>query len=168
MAFELVNAGETLGDPFKLIGDDWMLITAGDETKCNTMTAAWGGVGFLWKKPVTFAFIRPQRYTKEFVDNSEGYSLCFFDEEYKKTLGYLGKISGRDEDKIAKSNLTTAFCDGVPYFEQARLVIICKKLYKSSMAPENFIDKELDALWYPDKDYHDSYVGEIIKTLKRI
>ena len=148
---------------FHLINDEWMLITAEKDNIVNTMTASWGGFGIMWNKKVANIVIRRHRYTKEFVDGSSTFSLCFFDKEYKKTLAYLGSVSGRDEDKISKSNLTIAHIDDIPYFEEANMVIVCKKLYAQEMKPECFIIKELDYENYPNKDYHTLYISEIEK-----
>ena len=94
-------------NPFKMIGDDWLLITAEKDGKTNAMTASWGGIGVIWNKNVTYTFIRDSRYTKEFVDNNETYSLCVFDHDAnKEMLGYMGSVSGRTEDKVAKCGLT--------------------------------------------------------------
>lgn len=153
--------------PFKLIGSDWMLITAKKEDKVNTMTASWGGLGFMWNKNVAYMVIRPQRYTKEFVDHSESFSLTFFDDSFKKDLAYLGAKSGRDEDKIAKTSLTVAEHDGIPYFEEAKVVIFCKKLYAQEMKPENFIDQSLNQTWYPESDHHTLYIAEVIGIWQR-
>ena len=117
----------------------------------------------MWGKNVAFTFIRPNRFTKKFVDENETFSLCFFDEIYKKTLSYLGTVSGRDEDKISKSALTPCFIDNTPCFEEANLVLICKKLYSQDLKPENFIEYDLDSKWYEKKDYHTMYVSEILK-----
>ena len=151
-------------NPFKRIAKDWMLITAEKDGKANTMTAGWGGLGVMWGKDVAVIVIRESRFTKEFVDGSEYFSLTFFDEGYKKELGYLGSVSGRDEDKIAKSGLTLA-PDDAPYFKEGNLALICKKLYATDMGPEGFtIGPELDEKWYADRDYHTLYVGEIEKA----
>jgi len=151
--------------PFKLIGKDWMLITAEKDDKLNTMTASWGGFGVMWGKDVAFIVIRPQRYTKEFVDGSDTFSLTFFDSSFKKQLGYLGSVSGRDEDKIEKTNLTVLHTDDVPYFEEAKIAILCKKLYAQEYKPECFIAQELNAEWYPEVDHHTLYIAEITKIL---
>ena len=163
MNFKEIKAEDLNFNPFKLIGSDWMLISAGDSQKFNTMTASWGGVGVLWGRNVVTTYIRPQRYTKEFVDNQELFSLSFFD-GYKKELGLLGSVSGRDEDKIKKSGLTPIFIDGVPAFDEAKIIIIAKNLYKESIKPECFFDNEPDEKWYPEKDYHDMYIAEIQKV----
>jgi flavin reductase (DIM6/NTAB) family NADH-FMN oxidoreductase RutF len=155
-------------NPFDMIGKQWMLITAMKDGKVNTMTASWGGLGVLWNCNVAFIFVRDSRYTKAFIDGSESFSLTFFDNEaYKKTLGYLGTISGRDEDKIAKSGLTVCYEQGIPYFEEAKTVILCKKMSMHFIAREGFIDASIDERWYGDQDYHNMYVGEVMEILER-
>lgn len=149
-------------DVFSLIGDRWMLVAATDKSgKTNAMTASWGGVGVLWGKKVAFVFIRPQRYTKKFVDEAERFSLSFFDDSFKKTLGYMGKVSGRDEDKIAKSGLTLSDINGVPVFKEASLTLVCRKLYRQTLEEKCFIETDNIDKWYPQRDYHDVYVAEI-------
>ena len=95
-------------NPFNLISDEWMLVTAGDEASCNTMTASWGHLGCLWghNDPTAVIYLRPSRYTKEFVDEESYFSLCVMDKSFKKQMAYLGSVSGRDEDKIGKAGLT--------------------------------------------------------------
>ncbi len=154
-------------NPFKLIGSEWMLITAGKDKNVNTMTASWGGLGVMWGKNVSFMVIRPQRFTKEFIDSSNEFSLSFFDSSFKKQLSYLGSVSGRDEDKITRANLTVAQSDNVPYFDEAKIVIVCKKLYCQEYRRECFIDPELDTKWYPESDHHTLYISEVIKILVR-
>lgn len=152
----------------KLIGYDWMLITAGNKESVNTMTAAWGGIGFLWKKPVTFIFIRPQRYTFEFIEKYDDFTLCFFDDKYRNILQYCGTKSGKDVDKIKECGLTPLeTSSGNIFFEQSKLVIECKKIYFDDIKPGNFIDKKIDDL-YPIQDYHRVYFGEIINCFKKI
>ena len=149
-----------------LIGKEWMLITAGNETDgCNTMTASWGHLGEIWGKPTSVIYIRPQRFTKEFVDREEMYTLTFFPAEYKEKLAYLGSHSGRDEDKVAKVGLTPVFEKDYTYFAEASLTLICRKLYRASLTEEGFFDSKIVESCYPDKDFHDMYVGEIVKVL---
>ncbi len=155
-------------NPFTLIGKEWMLIAAEKEGKTNAMTASWGGMGVLWNKNVVFSFIRPQRYTKEFVDASDRFSLTFFDESYRDTLSYFGRVSGRDEDKIEKTGLSLCHAEGAPYFREARLILICKKLYAGDMKPEDILIPEIDDKNYPGKDYHTMYIGEIVKVLMKV
>lgn len=151
----------------KLIAEDWALLTAGDSDGWNTMTVSWGGIGELWGKDVTFVFVRPQRYTKEFIDNSDYFTLSFFDESYKGALRICGAKSGRDIDKAKETSLEPVFENGTIYLKQAKLVLLCKKLYAQDMTPDCFIDKSIISDNYKANDFHTSYVGEIIKVLKK-
>ena len=163
--FSEIKVEDINENPFTLIGKEWMLVTAEKEGKVNTMTASWGGLGVMWHKNVAYVVIRPQRYTKEFIDSSDTFSLSFYDESYRKQLEYLGAVSGREEDKIAKVGFTKGNKDNTPYFDEARLVLICKKLYSQKYDPESFIDKTIDEKFYPNKDYHTLYIVEITKAL---
>lgn len=151
---------------FEMIGKDWMLLTAGNNESYNTMTASWGGLGVLWNKNVVFAFVRPQRFTFEFMNNSEYFSCSFFKEEYRNTLAYCGKYSGRDKDKAKECNITPNFTEDAPYFDEADTVIICKKLYVQQMTEDSIIDESIKANYNGD-DYHHVFVGEIVKVLKK-
>ncbi|MBR5237062.1 MAG: flavin reductase family protein [Clostridia bacterium] len=155
-------------NPFTMVGKEWMLIGAEKEGKVNAMTASWGGVGVLWNKNVSFCFIRPQRYTKEFVDAADRFSLSFFSEEHRKTLTHFGRVSGRDEDKIKTCGLTVAHAEGAPYFEEGNLILICKKLYAGKIEPESILLPEIDETAYSEKDYHQVYIGEIVKVLMKV
>ncbi len=150
-----------------LISDDWALLTAGNENGWNTMTVSWGGVGELWGKDVTFVFVRPQRYTKEFIDNSEYFTLSFFDESYKDTLRLCGRKSGRDINKAEATGLEPIFENGTTYLNQAELVLVCKKIAAQEMNPDCIFDKRIIEDNYKNSDFHTSYVGEIIKVLKK-
>ncbi len=159
-----INPTELADNAIKIIGQDWMLITAGNSDKYNTMTASWGGVGFLWNKPVVYIFIRPERYTFEFVESNDHFSLTFFDKEYKKILSTLGSKSGRDINKMGINGLTPYFTElGTPVFEEARITIECRKLYGTMLTDDAFIDKKPLAQWY-NASYgglHKMYVAEI-------
>lgn len=154
-------------NPFTKIDKEWMLITAGREDKINTMTASWGGLGELWGLYVSFIFIRPQRYTLEFVEKEDYYSISFYGEKHRGALNYCGSHSGRDGDKIKEAGLTPLYDEAAPYFEEADLVFICRKSYKQDFDPSGFIDGKIDGTCYPDKDYHRFFVGEIVKVLKK-
>ncbi|MBQ3061278.1 MAG: flavin reductase [Lachnospiraceae bacterium] len=172
MKFVNITPTDITENSFKLIGNDWMLITANGKDKAgnekvNTMTASWGGTGIMWGTPVAFVVIRESRYTKEFVDNSDSFSLTFFDESYRAKLGYLGKVSGRDEDKIKESGLTVATVNDTPYFEEAKLVLRCEKLYCAPMNKEGFLDSSILNKWYEGGDYHTLYVAKITNVLSR-
>ncbi len=163
--FKTIKAEEISKNVFDMIGKEWLLVTAENEGKINTMTASWGAAGIMWAKPTAFVFIRPQRYTKEFVDSSERFSLTVLGDKYRETLNYCGTVSGRDEDKIKNAGLTVVKEDNVPYFDEGNIVFICKKLFAQEIKEESFVDKTLIDKFYPDKDYHTMYVAEIEKVL---
>ncbi|MCI9516841.1 MAG: flavin reductase family protein [Lachnospiraceae bacterium] len=165
MNFKEMKPEELQKNPFTMIGKEWLLVTAEKDGKANTMTASWGGMGVMWGKNTAFIVLRPQRYTKEFIDSTETFSLSVLDESFRKTYGYLGSVSGRDEDKIAKSGLTIIHEGATPYFEEASTVLICRKLYAQEYQPECFLDVSAEQKWYPDKDYHTMYIAEIEKVL---
>ena len=155
---------EIVGNPFAMIGDQWMLITAGDGENCNTMTASWGGVGVLWQAPVATCYVRPQRYTKKFMDEQEYFTLTFFAEEYRDALKLCGTKSGRDVDKVKECGFTVAAgAGGAPYFEEAELVLVCKKQMVMPMDP-NAMPEDVKEKHYTG-DYHDIYWGEIVEVL---
>ena len=160
----------TLSDNiFDLIGKDWMLITAGDPQngKVNIMTASWGCMGILWNKPVGVCFIRPQRYTYGFAEATDTLTFSFFTEDYRKALQYCGSHSGRDVDKFQASGLSVAKTeDGVPYVAEARLVLVCRKLYADDLKEGCFLDPNLLSN-YKAKDYHRFYICEITDVLVR-
>lgn len=164
--FENIDIKGLKINPFEL-KNKWMLVTAQKDGVVNTMTASWGGFGVMWNKEVVFVVIRPQRYTKEFVDTADSFTLSFFDESYKKDLAYLGKVSGRDEDKLSKTSLTVTNTDSAPYFDEAEMVIVVNKLYMQPMGKEYFLDKELIERWYPQSDYHFLYVAEVTEILQK-
>lgn len=150
---------------FQLIGREWMLITAGTPENFNTMTASWGGLGWLWNKPVAFVFVRPERHTYGFIEAQEQLTLSFLGEEHQDILNFCGTKSGRDCDKVAATGLRPVTTEeGGIGFEQARLVLQCRKLFKAEMSEADFLDKEVYAKWYnerPGGSLHTVYVVEI-------
>jgi flavin reductase (DIM6/NTAB) family NADH-FMN oxidoreductase RutF len=152
------------------INKEWTLITAKkSDGTYNTLTASWGAVGELWMEPVYICFVRPERYTHEFLENSGYYSICFFDSKYKKDLAYLGTNSGRDGDKINKTKLTIINDGLAPYFKEANLVIFCRKIYRDDFKKENFIDKSIiDNIYYEKgAKLHTMYIGKIEKVIEQ-
>ncbi len=152
---------------FKLIEKEWMLITAGSLQNFNTMTANWGGFGHLWHKNVCFIFIRPTRYTYEFTEESNYFTLSFFDEKHRDALNYCGTYSGRDVNKIEKCGFKPfQITNDIISFEEAKLIIACRKIYYQDINPLSFNDSGIDKN-YPKKDYHRMYIGEIIMAYSR-
>lgn len=161
MSFTKITPQEITQNAFSLIGTDWMLIAAGNTQKSNCMTASWGGFGVLWNVPVVFVFIRPQRYTNEFITANSFFSLNFFNATYKDMLQFCGKNSGKTIDKARTCNLTTFETDNKTIaYEQSNLVIECKKLYAQQLQENSFIDIS-HLHHYPNKDFHIMYVAEI-------
>lgn len=156
-------------NPFSLIGDQWALVSAGDREEYNTMTASWAGLGVLWNKPVATIYIRPQRYTYQFVEKSGYFTLTFFAPgEQREALALCGSKSGRDLDKFAAAGLTPAFADcGAPYVAEGELVLVCRKLYAQDLKGEHFLDSALIDKNYPNRDFHRMYVGEIIEAFRQ-
>ncbi len=154
---------------FTLIGKQWMLVTAGTKAHFNTMTANWGGLGFLWNRPVAFVFIRPQRYTFEFTEKESTMTLSFFDEKYRNALNICGAKSGRDTDKIAESGLTPMeIPSGNMSFNEAHYILECRKLYADFLNEEKFLNDDICKKFYPHSDFHKMYVVEIEQAWKRV
>ena len=162
-----INIKDLQGNAVSMFDDKWCLITAGTKESYNTMTASWGAMGELWNKDVCFIFIRPQRYTLEFTEREEYFTLSFFSEEYKKALAFCGRNSGRDCDKAKETGLTPMEIDGSMSFEESETVIVCKKLFYQDIDPDGFVDKTIDGVCYPEKDYHRMYVGEVVGCYKK-
>lgn len=153
-------------NPFTKISKEWFLLSAGNESGFNMMTASWGAMGHIWKKNLFQTVVRPQRFTKEFVDKNDVFAISFFGEENRKALALCGSKSGRDIDKAKETGLIPVFTDGTVTFEQAEMVFICKKLYVQQMEKADFVDKSLLDN-YANNDFHYAFYGEIIKAYKK-
>jgi flavin reductase (DIM6/NTAB) family NADH-FMN oxidoreductase RutF len=164
--FKEIDPEKINNNPFELIGKDWMLITAGTPESYNTMTASWGGLGVLWDRKICFCVVRPTRHTYSFMEKHDLYTLSFLEEQYRDILTYCGTKSGRDVNKIADTGLTPVFGRGTTYFAEAKLVLECKKIYLQDIKPDKFLDSTIDE-FYPKKDYHRMYIGEIVRCLVR-
>ena len=162
--FKKIRPEEIDDNVWKLIGTDWMLITAGSLDSYNTMTASWGGFGVLWGRNVCWCVVRPQRYTYEFMEREDHFTLSFFGEECRDALTFCGSHSGRDGDKAAKTGLTPINGDlpATTTFTQARMVLECRKLYAQNLDPSHFVDATIVNECYPAHDFHRMYLGEIV------
>lgn len=163
--FKEITAKEIKENIVKKISEEWMLITAGNEGGYNMMTASWGFMGEMWGADTAVAVIRPQRYTMEFVEKEDYFTLSFYGDN-KDIHSVCGSKSGRDVNKTELTGLTPVF-DKAPYFKEANTVIICKKQYVQRMEKEFFIDTEQGEKWYPNNDYHYMVFGKIEKVLVR-
>lgn len=171
--FKSIRPEQIQDNTFKMIGKDWMLVSActsqvGEDGKiitgrANTMTASWGGMGILWNKPVATIYLRPSRYTKEIIDQTDTFSLSVLPDKYRTALNYCGAHSGRDGDKFGPAKLDVEYYNGTPWIKQARLVLICRKLYVQEFQPECFADEKICKQNYKKDDFHTMYIAEIVK-----
>ncbi len=164
--FDSIDVRDIDENVFEQIADRWMLVTAGRESSYNTMTASWGAMGELWSVKVAFAFVRPQRYTYGFMNDSGRFTLSFFEEEHRDALKYCGSHSGRNVDKAVETGLTPVSpTDDTVAFAEAELILVCRKIYFQDLDPKNFLEPFIGEA-YPEKGYHRMYVGEIEKALR--
>ena len=141
----------------------WLVLTAGTLDDCNMMTVAWGSLGYMWGKPFVQVVVRPQRYTRGYMDQSESFTLCTFSDKYRKDMQTLGIFSGRDGDKLSKTGLSLKASSKVsaPSYNEATLILECRKIYYQDMDPKGFVDSTIQDN-YPTNDYHRVYFGEIL------
>ncbi|MBD5495854.1 MAG: flavin reductase family protein [Lachnospiraceae bacterium] len=153
-------------NPFEKIGKEWALVSAGSRKKANTMTISWGGVGVLWGKNVAFIFIRDSRYTKEFIDSNDFFSVSFLNDQYRDALNYCGSHSGKDEDKLKNAGLNWNYKLSIPFVDEGNLILLCQKLSATKINEDSFLAPEIKK-WYADGDMHTMYVAEILEVLAR-
>ncbi len=167
-AFREIKPVDIPGNPVHRIGQEWMLVTAGTPEHFNTMTASWGAMGELWFNPVCFCFVRPQRYTYEFMQRNEAFTLSFFDERYRPQLNFCGSRSGRETDKAMECGFTPCkAANGSVYFDEASLVIECRTIYFHDIDPANILDPSI-LKHYPQRDFHRMFVGEITRAMEKV
>lgn len=161
--FKEISAKDIKDNLIEKIANEWMLISAGNKDGYNMMTASWGFMGEMWGKDTAVAMIRPQRYTMQFVDKNHYYALSFYGDN-KDIHKVCGSKSGKYVNKTELTGLTPVFADNTVYFEEAKLVIICKKQYVDVLKEEKFVDKQ-PLKWYENKDFHNMIFGSIEKVL---
>lgn len=163
-----IAPSEFVTKPHFLFNHQWLLLTVGDFEKkdYNCMTIGWGSIGTMWNKPYTVVVVRPTRHTFQFMEKYPDFTLTAFPDTFKKDLAYIGSHSGRDEDKLSKTQLTPVKAQRVasPTIAQAELSIECHKIYSAVFDPSRFIDPDIEKQ-YPQKDYHHIYYGEILTIL---
>ncbi len=162
MALKQVNPEQLGFNPFEAIGKQWFLLTAGtQQTGWNTMTCSWGAAGVLWNKPSVTCYVRRSRYTLGFMEQQDTFTLSFLGDEHRKALSFCGSHSGRDCDKAVESGLHPVALDGAVTFEEAKLVLVCKKRYAADMDIAD-IPEDAKTSFYGDNDAHRLYIGEIV------
>ncbi len=163
--YKEIEASAIKDNVFDLIGKQWMLVTAGKKDKFNTMTASWGTMGILFNKPIAIIFIRPQRYTNEFLKKESQFTLTVLPEQYRDALMTCGRKSGRDCDKVAEVGLTPIETEnGNMAFAEGKLIMECRKIYVDQFDAKAFLDNELVAQNFPNNDFHDVYIAFIEKV----
>lgn len=151
-------------DSFNIFDKQWALLTAGTPQNYNTMTISWGGLGTLWSKPVVTVYVKPVRYTHKFMEQSEYFTVSFYPEQYRRALGLLGSLSGRDGNKILKSKLTPMFLDNSITFKEADVTLLCKKIYRQDLDISQMPD-EVTSAYYESEVAHTMFVGEVIDII---
>lgn len=164
--YDRIDPNQLPDNPIQLIGTEWMLITGGDKSGFNTMTASWGGIGYIWEKPVAFTFVRNTRFTYQFLEKNNGFTLSFFTEDYRGALKICGSKSGRDSDKIKEAGITAIETpSGLMSFKEARMIIECKKMFVQEL-DLNHLDKDVKEsviadFYKGDAAKHQQYISEI-------
>ncbi|NLW70979.1 MAG: flavin reductase family protein [Eubacteriaceae bacterium] len=151
---------------FEIFDKKWALVTAGNAENYNTMTISWGGLGTLWGKSVATVYVRPSRYTYDFMEKNDYFTVSFYGEEYKKDLGILGSKSGRDIDKVALTKLTPKAVGESMSFEQAQATLLCKKIYHQDLIEENIPKEAIEKYYGPAETIHRMYIGEVIEVIR--
>jgi len=170
--FKKIEPTEINENVFKLVGQDFTVITAGDELHYNSMTASYGGWGQLFDNPVTWCFLRANRYTLEVMKECHTYTMSYFDDEYKEQVLFFGSKTGKDTDKMKETTLTMVQTpSGNTSYKEARLIIECELMEITSVKPDDFYSqkgKDFVIEGYNDaKDYHKLVFGNITNVWVR-
>lgn len=150
---------------FSQFDKKWALLTAGDEKSFNMMTISWGGFGTIWNKPVATVYVRTSRYTHDFIDANEYFTISFFPEQYKKILSVLGSRSGREIDKMKDSGLNAIKAGGSVSFREAEVTLVCRKMFKQELSVAN-MPEDIAKSMYEGQAPHDMYIGEVVEIIK--
>lgn len=148
-------------DPFDIFDKQWALLTAGTELRFNTMTISWGGLGTLWGKPTATVYVKPIRYTHDFMEQNDYFTVSFYQEEYRRALEVLGTLSGRDGDKVAKAGLTPKALEHGMTFREAKATLVCKKIYRQDLDTAQ-MPAEVVSTYYTSEAAHTMYIGEVV------
>ncbi len=145
---------------FSQFNDRWALLSAGPAEHHNTMTVSWGGMGTLWGRPVVTVYIRPERYTYQFMNQYDFFTVSFFPEQYRDALSLMGSCSGRDTDKEAAAGLTVRDLGKAVSYEGAETVLLCKKIYWQDLDVEH-MPAEIVRSRYAGEAPHRLFIGEV-------
>ena len=148
---------------------DAELLAAGDREKSNAMTIGWGEIGTLWGRTALTVYVAEKRYTKEFMDRSEYFTVMAFDVAHSNVLNYMGRQSGRDGDKAKALGLHTAYTEnGTPYYTEAEMVIECRIMYAAPFDPQYFKSDAPKNMYrnFP-AGVHTMYIGEVVNAWRK-
>lgn len=165
MAMKHVEIEAHQEDWIKTIHQGWAVLTVQDQDKVNGMTVNWVQIGYLWNRPVVSVYVRPQRHTFGLINEASTFSLAFFDDSHRANLAYLGKASGKEEDKLKHCEYSVSYTEQTPWINEARMVLLCKKCYVQDMDKASFLDPTILDSAYPKEDFHRLIVAEITDTL---
>ena len=152
--------------PFYTLDKEWALLSVGNKEKFNMMTVSWGGFGTIWGRPVVSVYVRKSRYTYEFMEENDYFTLSFYEEKYKKDLGILGSKSGRNINKKSLVSLHEEEVGNSISFKEANLTLVCKKIYYDDLKKEN-MKPEMQEQFYKKDEIHRMYIGEVIDIIDR-
>lgn len=150
---------------FNVYDKEWALVTAGTADNYNTMTISWGGLGTIWNKPVATVYVKPIRHTHSFIDANDYFTVGFYSEEYRKDLALLGRLSGRDGDKVAQTKLTPVQVGRSMTFKEATITLLCKKIYRQDLITDTMPQEAIDR-YYIDEAPHTMFIGEVIDIIE--
>lgn len=159
-----IKIEEFKANVFTILDKEWMLLTAGNMDKSNCMTISWGAMGTMWNKPLVIVGVRPQRYTFEFMESAEDFTISAFSPDYKDKLLLCGTKSGRDIDKVNECNFSLIPSKKIssPGFDDAQLIIECRKLFSNDIIESGFCETSIIDVQYPSKDYHRMFYAEVV------
>jgi flavin reductase (DIM6/NTAB) family NADH-FMN oxidoreductase RutF len=166
--FQRIDPKQISKNPISLFGENWFVVSCGDSLKFNEMTISWGALGFGWDVPTVTVYIRNTRFTYQFIDKGNYFVLNSFDEKYREKVRYIGSHSGRNTDKVKETGLTPRFTPlGNPYFEEARLVIECEKIYFDNIERGQLFQQGQKNYSADPKEAHRMFIGKIVNVWEK-
>lgn len=169
MRLQRVDLDTMTPEVFRVFSEQNALLTAGDKEGCNTMTIGWCQLGCIWNLPVCTVYVRPERYTYQFIESHDYFTISILPASEKKTMALCGSKSGRDVDKISECGLTVRYGAGdAPFFEEAQWVLVCRKLYAQDMEPSCTLEEAAILPFYGKRGgWHRSYTGQVVEAYKQ-
>lgn len=151
---------------FDCFDKGWAVLSAGNMDDYNCMTISWGSLGTLWRRPVVTVYVRPSRYTWEYMEKNEFFTVSFFDGRCREDLTTLGTLSGREGDKVSKTSLTPepVFTAGVTFKEAGRS-LICRTIYRQELDRDSMCKEILEGFNIMEEPHY-MYIGEVMDIIE--